>query len=89
MSDNKAVALIRRLIPGAVVGVIVAARSTLWRSVWVLIAAVVVGAIILALASPLLGIKISKQVVLRDAPLAFLGMLAGIVGVALYQYILK
>jgi hypothetical protein len=90
MSDRKVVALIARLmISGAVVGVILAARLTLSRSVEILIAAVVVGVIILALASPLLGIKVSKQAVLRDAPLAVLGMLAGIFGVGLYRYILK
>jgi hypothetical protein len=90
MSDRKVAALIARLmISGAVVGVILAARLTLSRSVEILIAAVVVGVIILALASPLLGIKVSKQAVLRDAPLAVLGMLAGIFGVGLYRYILK
>jgi hypothetical protein len=90
MSDRKVAALIARLmISGAVVGGILAARLTLSRSVEILIAAVVVGVIILALASPLLGIKVSKQAVLRDAPLAVLGMLAGIFGVGLYRYILK
>jgi hypothetical protein len=90
MSDNKIWPLIaRHLIPGAVVGIILAASFPPSRAIVLFVGVVVAGAIILVLANLLLGIKAPKQAFLRDAPLSLLGMLAGIGDVALYQYIFK
>jgi hypothetical protein len=87
MSDRSAVPLItRQLIPGVVVGVLLGASLTLSKAFLALIAVVVIGTIIVALA-PLLGIQIrNRRQALLEAAFVFLGMLAGVVGFALYRF---